>query len=221
VPAVLCKLHTTFHATRGRFVSMATIAPGTWVELIEGESQRLSFPPPRTALVVAVHRAAVKARGNPLTFVASIDDGQRVDWVGAIDETMLKVTGGPVASPRAAVGRRLLAGASCWKVVRPGLLTSPGVANPYLTLYGGNRPWVVLGELLNGSLVAAPLNDARGNPKWYAPEIAAAHLLFPNAKHSQLELAHLWSLPPGLPSSGEVDAAARQALGRDVVGYYV
>jgi len=103
----------------------------------------------------------------------------------------------------------------------PGLLTSPGVANPYLTLYGGNRPWVVLGELLNGSLVAAPLNDARGNPKWYAPEIAAAHLLFPNAKHSQLELAHLWSLPPGLPSSGEVDAAARQALGRDVVGYYV
>jgi hypothetical protein len=32
----------------------------------------------------------------------------------------------------------------------------------YLAVYAGSRPWVVIGELGNGSPLAVPLNDADG-----------------------------------------------------------
>ena len=54
------------------------------------------------------------------------------------------------------ISERLLVGTRCWQLVWPGLLTAAGVGDPCLTLYAGERPWVVLGELEDGQLLAAP-----------------------------------------------------------------
>ena len=104
-----------------------------------------------------------------------------------------------------------------WQVVAPGLLTAPGVPRPLLTIYDGERPWVILGELAAGSAIAAPLNDARGNPKWWAPEVAPPALDIQGGKRSQIELAHVWAIEPTGPIIGRVHAT--RGLQRAVESY--
>ena len=117
---------------------------------------------------IAVHPGALRAPENPRPPAACADGAGGLQWVGAVDERMLLPTGARGASLRAAIRERLLVGTRCWQLVRPGLLTAAGVGDPYLTLYAGERPWVVLGELEDGQLLAAPLNGALANPKWFA-----------------------------------------------------
>ena len=199
---------------------MASIPAGTPVRFRAGELARLRFPPPCAEVVIAVHPNALRAPQNSLTLAACADGAGCLQWVGAVDERMLLPSGERGASLRAAILERLLIGGRSWQVVRPGLLTASGVGDPYLTLYAGERPWVVLGELEDGQLLAAPLNGVLGNPKWFAPQVAARHLLFPGARPAQLELAHLWSLPATLPRSGVVHGDARADLGWAVFEYY-
>jgi hypothetical protein len=199
---------------------LASIPAGTLVRFRADELARLRFPPPRPEVGIAVHPDALRAAQNGLTLVACADAAGCLQWVGAVDEQMLLPTGERGASLRTAIHERLLVGGRCWQVVRPGLLTLAGVGDPYLTLYAGERPWVVLGELEDGQLLAAPLNGVLGNPKWFAPQVAARHLLFPGARAAQLELAHLWSLPATLRSSGVVHGDAHADLGWSLIEYY-
>jgi hypothetical protein len=91
----------------------------------------------------------------------------------------------------------------------------------YLTLYAGRRPWVVVGELANGRRLAVPLNDARGNPKWYTPVVRWQDLRMPaSTKDAQLELAHLWSLPADVRVVGTLAPSARETIGQAVWSYY-
>jgi hypothetical protein len=199
---------------------MASIPAGTVVRFHADEMARLRFPPPRAEVVIAVHPDALRAPQNGLTLAVCEDDAGRLQWVGAVDEQMLLPTGVQRASLRPAILERLLVGPRSWQLVRPGPLTAAGVPDLYLTLYAGERPWVVLGELEDGQLLAAPLNGVLGNPKWFTPHVAARHLLFPGARAAQLELAHLWSLPAALPRSGVVHGDAHADLGWSVMEYY-
>jgi hypothetical protein len=196
---------------------MATHRPGTIVVLDDGALGRLRFPPPDSEAVIAVHGAALRAPDNRLTLAVCLDEAETPVWVGALDEGMVLGGLGKTASPRPAVAGCLLAGDRYWDVVWPGELLHAG---GYGTIYRGDRPWVVLGTLPSGALLASPLNDARGNPKWYAPRIEAADLEGVTAKAGQLELAHLWSLPEHLPAVGAVGEAARAELGDRVRTYY-
>lgn len=195
---------------------MANIAPGTVVELLQEEAARLLFPPPANTLVVAVHPAALKA-ANRLTLACCLDEDDVVAWVGALDERMLQPTTEVQATPRAELGKRLQQGGDRWVICRPGLLTNP---NPYLTVYGNERPWVVLGDLPNGDVLAAPLNDASGNPKWWTPIVRATELGFCRAKDSQIELAHVWSLPKPEQTEGPIANSARPSIEQAISRYF-
>ncbi len=200
---------------------MATLQPGTAIELEPAEAQRIRFqPPPGAALYVAVHPGALKAGArNLLTLVVGVAAGSLV-WVGAVDELMLQPVARPPVMSRVALRSRLLIGSALWTVVRPGLLTKPGVPAPLLTLYDRDRPWVVLGELEDGALLASPLNDATGNPKWWTPVLTPLQLGFAGAKLSQIELAHLWSLPgPGVVV-GKLAAGGDTAVSLAVQRYF-
>ena len=169
---------------------MASIPAGALVRFRAGELARLRFPPPNAGVGgIAVHPGALRAPQNRLTLAACVDGAGCLQWVGAVDERMLLPTGARGASLRAAIRERLLVGTRCRQLVRPGLLTAAGVGDPYMTLYAGGRPWVVLGEREDYQLLAAPLNGALANPKWFAPQVAPRHLLFPGAGTAQLELA--------------------------------
>jgi hypothetical protein len=200
---------------------MAALPPRTRVKFRDGEAPRLRFRPAGDdALVVCVHPGALKAPHNRLSLVLGTGSSA-VSWVGAVDETMLEAVGEIKTDPRVLVRDRLLEGGRLWEVVRPGLLTAASVAPPLGTIYDGDRPWVVLGELENGRVLAAPLNDASGNPKWWAPQVAATALEFVGSKDSQIELAHLWSFDAhALRVSGVVAETVRAPLGEDVLSYY-
>jgi hypothetical protein len=113
----------------------------------------------------------------------------------------------------------LLAGANVWEVVWPGLLTKPDVARPLLTVYDRERPWVALGELPNGSLLAAPLNDSRGTVKWWTPRLQAEDLDFRGSKPSQLELGHIWAVDQSVNRIGVVRESGQIAV-EEVIGKY-
>jgi hypothetical protein len=200
---------------------MATLPPGTPVDLTEYASEVLRFPPPDGDLVVVVHPAALRATWDAHTQVARIEGGE-LAWLGALGEDMLVTLDAPPApGARAAMGRALLRGDRLWEVLRPGSLLVPEAPRPPSTIYGGSdrRPWIVLGETDGGDLVAAPLNDA-SNPKWWTPVVPRTALSFPgNVKDSQVELAHAWSLPATLPAIGEVTAIGRAAVERAVLAY--
>ena len=121
--------------------------------------------------------------------------------------------------PRSALGRQMLGGLHLWEVFRPGLLTASGVSVPLLTVYNGERPWVVVGELTTGDVLAAPLNDAAGNPKWFSPIIEAGDLMFPGSKVSQLELAHVWSFGAHVPI-GIVSDHGRASVAGGIRSYF-
>jgi len=200
---------------------MAQLPAGRLVMLDDVALGKLRFPPPTAEVVIAVHAGALSAPASRLTLAAATDDAGEPTWVGAIDERMVVGSLGRTASPRSRIARCLFHGDRAWSVVWPGPLVEPGLPAPYLTLYDGDRPWIVLGALPDGAVLAAPLNDARGNPKWYAPRVARDDLDGVGDKDGQLEMAHLWSLPGHLPAAGRVREGAREVLRAKVAAYYV
>ena len=135
---------------------------------------------------------------------------------------MLEINAERRSDPRELLASALFCGEMLWSVVRPGTLTFANVNCPLFTVYHGARPWVVVGELLGGELLAMPLNDAHGNPKWFAPVIPQTHLSFRgNSKDAQLELAHLWSFPSAAArQAGTVLEAAIPGVRAAVEGYF-
>lgn len=202
---------------------MATIAQGTAVTLNPQAMKALRYPPPSPDLVIVVHHAALRAPRDGHTQVAHLESGVP-DWMGALGEDLLSPSSLPAdTAARSACGRCLLTGARMWDIVRPGAMVQPGVMRPMSTIYDGSdlRPWVVIGETAAGNLVAAPLNDAQQNPKWWTPVIAQSRMSFPgNNKDGQVELAHLWSLPSTLRAVGGVEMAGRPAVEVAVRDYF-
>lgn len=202
---------------------MATLLPGTIVDLTEHAAEALRFLPPDGDLVVVVHPSALRATWNAHTQVAQLsEDG--LAWLGALGEDMLVTLDAPPdVSARSVCAACFLRGARLWEVVRPGALLVTDAPSAPSTVYAGSdrRPWIVIGEADTGDLLAAPLNEAT-NPKWWTPVVPRAALSFPgNVKDSQVELAHAWSLPASVASVGAVTPAGRSAVERAVQGYYV
>jgi len=79
-----------------------------------------------------------------------------------------------------------------------------------------DHPWRDSG----GALIAAPLNDAGGNVKWWTPEVDRAELRFECAKESIVELAHLWTIHDPGDILGEVGPGGRKAIAAAVKLYY-
>ena len=200
---------------------MATLPPGTAVDLTEYASEVLSFPPPDGDLVIVVHPAALRAPWDAHTQVAQVDD-DGLTWLGALGEDRLvTLDEEPDPGARAACAARFLRGARLWEVARPGALLVPDAPRAPSTIYGGSdrRPWIVVGETDTGELIAAPLNDA-SNPKWWTPIVPRTALSFPgNVKDAQVELAHAWSLPARVASIGEVTAIGRGSIERAIRAY--
>lgn len=198
---------------------MATIPPGTEVSIISADLARLAFPPPPTALLaVAVHPLALRAPSNHLTQVVATAGGE-IMWVGALDEAMLGLSNAVTANPRPLLGERMLIGSHLWEVFRPGPLLVPASQELRTTVYRGDRPWVIIGELLDGSVLAAPLNEP-SNPMWWTPVLEASELQFIGSKRSQLELAHVWSFSPPASPIGRVAALDPASLSATVSGYF-
>ncbi len=193
---------------------MATLAPGTRVVLRPGVRETLRFAPPAgDDLLIAVHAGALRAgAGNLLTLVVAMRD-DAISWLGALDERMLATTADDLApDPRRLVRSQLLAGNDLWRVVWPGpLLTATG--DVATTVYGGDRPWLVVGETTAGERIACPLNSASGGAKWWTPLLEPADLPFAGSKSSLVELAHLWAI--GRPADARKAISGR---GQDTVG---
>ncbi len=202
---------------------MATLPPGTLVDLNEYASELLRFPPPDGDLVIVVHPAALRATWDAHTQVALVE-GDDLLWLGALGEDLLVTLEGPaVPQARAILARAFLHGQRSWQVVRPGALVVEDAPKVPSSIYAGSdrRPWIVLGETATGDPIAAPLNDA-SNPKWWTPVVPRSALSFAgNVKDSQVELAHLWSLPAWIDPIGEVTDLGRRALEAAVRAYAV
>ena len=200
---------------------MATLAPGTIVDLTEAAAEALRFPPPDGDLVVVVHPSALRARFDAHTQVARFE-GDDLAWLGAMGEDMLvTLDEDPDPGARAACAERYLLGERLWQIVRPGALVVPDAQRAPSSIYGGSdrRPWLVLGETDLGDLLAAPLNEA-SNPKWWTPVVPRAALAFPGSvKDAVVELAHVWSLPASLERLGELTPLGRGAVERAVHAY--
>ncbi|CAN5832392.1 hypothetical protein BH23DEI1_BH23DEI1_03330 [soil metagenome] len=201
---------------------MATLPPGTAVDLTELAADALRFPPPDGDLVIVVHPAALRAPRDRHTQVAQVVHGEPI-WLGAMGEEMLvSLDAAPQDWARGACAERYLSGGRLWDVVRPGALLLPDAAQPASTVYGGSdrRPWIVIGETAAGDVIAVPLADA-STPKWWAPVVPSSALDFPgNVKDSQVELAHVWTLPRTLPAIGGLAPIGRGAVERAVRAYF-
>ena len=204
---------------------MASIDPDTRVHVDAAWGQSLAFAPSSSELFVAVHNSALRAPSNALTLVVQVTSiaAPEVMWVGALDEGMLTAPPGPAPAlpgARSRLGPLLLRGDHLWECVTPGHLLRTGAPAHALSVYRGSRPWIVVGELANGMVLAIPLNDARGGGKWYAPAVSAADLPTHNPKPSQAELAHLWSFPATVHRIGSLGAASRTPLASAIETYY-
>jgi len=202
---------------------MATIAPGRQVDLPEAERDVLRHPPEADAsLWIAVHPDALRAGDRSrLTQVIALGPDGEPTWAGALDEEMLEPRAEVRPNLRRRLADRILVGDRLWSLVFIEGLVHGDPWDPYLTIYAGSRPWVVLGELPSGRLLAVPLNDAHGNPKWFTPVVRRQHIGFRGStKDAQLELAHLWSFDPEVKKVGDLLPAAREAVGQDVWRYF-
>jgi hypothetical protein len=199
---------------------MATLPPGTEVRIRPDALDRLSFPPPEGAvLLVAVHEGALKAPGSPHTQLIGLRSGDLV-WAGALGEHLLRVVAEGGGDPRQLLGDAIGTGPRLWDVVWPEELLVDPQRGPLSTLYRGDRPWVVIGTVTEGDLIAAPLNDAT-NPKRFTPLLGRDEVQMPgSSKDSQLELAHVWTLPPPLGAVGSVLPAARDRILRALRDYF-
>ena len=191
---------------------MATLPPGTEVSIRTDALRRLTFPPPKgSVLVVAVHEAALHASGSPHTQLIGLRYGD-VIWAGALGEHLLTVESEGGGDPRQLLGDAIGTGPRLWDVVWPLELVTDSQRGPLSTVYQGERPWVVIGLVSGGDLLAAPLNEA-ANPKRFTPVLAQEDVSMPgSSKESQLELAHVWSLPQSLGAVGSVAPEARDRI---------
>jgi hypothetical protein len=199
---------------------MATLPPGTEVSIRPDAFRRLTYPPPKDSdLVVAVHEAALRARGSPHTQLIGLRHGDLV-WAGAMAEQLLAVESEGGGDPRQLLGDAVGAGPRLWDVVWPLELVVDPQRPPLPTVYQGERPWVVIGLVSGGDLLAAPLNDA-ANPKLFTPVLAREDVLMPgSSKASILELAHVWSLPRSLGAVGSVGPEAQGRLLEALRSYF-
>jgi len=198
---------------------MSTLSPGTGVSIRPDALRRLAFPPPEgSTLLVAVHDAALRA-SNPHTQLLGVRWGD-VTWAGALSERLLVVEFEEGGDPRQLLGDVMGTGARLWDLIWPGeLVTDPG-RGPLATVYQGDRPWLVIGAVPEGDLLAAPLNDA-ANPKWFTPLLARDEVRMPgSSKDAQLELAHLWSFPRSVGSVGALAPAARDRILEAIRSYF-
>ena len=199
---------------------MATLPPGTEVSIRTDASRRLTFPPPNgSVLVVAVYEAALQVLSSPHTQLIGLRYGD-VIWAGALGEHLLTVESEGGGDPRQLLGDAVGAGPRLWDVVWPLELVVDPQRGPLSTVYQGERPWVVIGLVSGGDLLAAPLNEA-ANPKWFTPVLAREDVLMPgSSKESQLELAHVWSLPQSLGAVGSVAPEARDRILEALRSYF-
>ncbi|HEX9887291.1 MAG TPA: hypothetical protein VGA70_12425 [Longimicrobiales bacterium] len=199
---------------------MARIPPGSQVALRPGPAARLShLPPPGADLVVAVHEGALRALGNVHTQLAGFQEGD-LAWAGAVGEDVLEVLAAGGGSPRMLLADHLERGERLWEVVWPGDLLRDPSRGPLSTLYLGSRPWLVVGELTSGDLLAVPLGDA-GNPMWFTPVLRREDVRFSGShKDSQAELGHLWSLPAAVAAVGDVAPRAADLISRALRDYF-
>jgi hypothetical protein len=181
---------------------------------------RLTYPPPDDSVVlVGVHDASLLARQSPHTQLLGFSGGD-LTWAGALSEVLLEVLSEGGGDPRMLLGEAMGSGPRLWDVIWPGELVRDPERGRLATTYYGERPWVVIGSISNGDLLAAPLNEA-GNPKWYTPLIARDEVLMSgSSKDAQLELAHLWSLPPSLAAVGTISGGAQERVLEELRAYY-
>ena len=199
---------------------MATLPPGTEVSIRTDAVRKLNFPPPAdSVLLVAVHEGALLAPHSPHTQLIALRHGDLV-WAGALSEHLLEVESRGGGDPRQLLGDAIGAGPRLWDVVWPLELVADSRRGPLSTVYQGERPWVVIGLVSGGDLLAAPLNEA-GNPKRFTPILAKEEVSMPGSfKDSQLELAHVWSLPQSLGAVGFVAPEARGRILEALRSYF-
>jgi len=202
---------------------MATIPAGASVEFIPEEQAKLTFPPPSSsALLVAIHDDALKAPYSIHTQLVATHRSA-VIWAGGVGEDLVLRSQVVEPTPRPLLAARLLIGSHLWSTVKPGSLTLPGATRPLSTIYDGdNRPWIVIGELVNGLLLAVPLNEPPEWPQrrqWYTPVLKEEALVFPGSKDSLVELAHVWSIPPGA-AVGVLSRNGQDQLKRAIRAYF-
>lgn len=199
---------------------MPTLPPGTEVTLRPEALRRLTYlPPPEAVLLVAVHEAGLLAGRSPHTQILGFLEGDPC-WAGALSEELLEVVSKDGGDPRQLLGELIGSGPRMWELIWPGELLLDSERGPLATTYQGERPWLVIGALPEGDLLAAPLNEA-GNPKWYTPILAREEVMMSgSAKDAQLELPHLWSFPGSMASVGSLASGARERILPELKAYF-
>ena len=191
---------------------MSTLPAGTQLSIRSDAVRRLAFPPaPGSTLLIAVHQAALPAPASSHTQLVGLRHGDVV-WAGALSEHLLTVEAEGAGDPRQLLAEAVGVGARLWDLVWPGDLRRDPRQGVLGTTYQGERPWVVIGCVEGGDLLAAPLNDA-ANPKWFTPVLTRDEVRMPGSvKRCQLELGHLWGLPRSLGAVGSVAPGARERI---------
>jgi hypothetical protein len=198
---------------------MASIPPGSAVQLKPDVIPKLRLSAPSDELFVAVHRDALKSPQSVHTQVVALADS-RVTWTAGLGEDLLEPRDARAfPAARAALGESLLTGKRLWEIILPGGLLRFGVSGSLSTIYHFERPWLVIGEAVGDQPIAVPLNDAT-NPKWYAPLVRAADLGLAGTKDAQLELAHAWTVRPSASTIGRLGFAVRAPLAGTITAYY-
>jgi hypothetical protein len=198
---------------------MASIPPGSAVQLRSDVVPKLRLAAPSDDLFIAVHRDALKSPHSVHTQVVTLADG-RVTWTAGLGEDLLQLReASAFPEARAVLRESLLTGDRLFEIILPGGLLRFGVSGSLSTIYHFERPWLVIGEAAEGQPIAVPLNDAT-NPKWYAPLVRAADLGLPGTKDAQLELAHAWTVRTSASTIGRLGPAVRAPLAGTITTYY-
>lgn len=194
---------------------MPVLPIGAAVSLKPGVLVGMNLPCSAAAdLYIAVHPGALKVQAVTLTVVVE-RAGNDVVWVGALDESMLERRAAPAwPQARQALCDRVGMGAQLWEIRYPGPLLKAGADSGMV--YRGNRPWLIIGKLVNGLPLAVPFNSitatATNKPynmfldkSWYVITPSDTDMrLLPGDTNSTAELPHIWSLPAGLVNCGHV-----------------
>jgi hypothetical protein len=204
---------------------MATLRPDLLVTLVPSAvsgAAALAYPPTGTGtLVVAVHGAALKARGHRLTQLVELSDDDKVLWAGALDERLLAPKTDKRKGGRELAALAFFKGPRCWEIITPGALRTSAEA-PVDTIWPVVSPWLVLADHPSFGLLAAPLGTTGKEERW-AHALPAAALPPAIASTSQLhlvELNHVWSFPASTPTVGEVARSARSVVQPVIRGYW-